>query len=111
MVHFLRQPPASAVPTIMVWVFVLWSAGLTSVLAQTQAAPDQTGAIDKVVKQCVAAVRAGPSEKGLEDFYRGFDAYYNSRTAKIMNNATTVADQKPLFVFQKCMSEKGFPLG
>jgi len=83
-----------------------------SALAQTQAAaPDQTGAIDKVVKQCVSAVRAAPSEKGLEDFYRGFDAYYNSRTAKVLNNATTVGDQKPLFVFQKCMSEKGIPLG
>ncbi|MDB5535026.1 MAG: hypothetical protein JWO28_3341 [Hyphomicrobiales bacterium] len=82
-----------------------------SALAQTQAAPDQTGAIDRVVKQCVAAVRAAPSEKGLEGFYRGFDAYYNSLTSKVLNNATTVGDQKPLFVFQKCMSEKGIPLG
>jgi hypothetical protein len=83
----------------------------TSAFAQTQPSPDPTGAIDKVVKQCVAAVRAASSEKGLEGFYRGFDAYYNSRTAKVLNNATTVGDQKPLFVFQKCMSENGIPLG
>ena len=82
-----------------------------SALAQTPAPPDQTEATDRVVKQCVAAVRAAPSEKGLEAFYRGFDAYYNPRTAKVANNATKAGDQKPLFEFQKCMSEKGVPLG
>lgn len=79
--------------------------------AQTPTTPDPAALIGKVIKQCVAAVRASPSEKLLEEFYRGFDAYYNSATAKVLNNATTVGDQKPLFVFQKCMSEKGFPLG
>lgn len=90
---------------------VVISLGNLSVFAQTQATPGQAGGIDGVVKQCVAAVHAAHSEKGLEDFYRGFDAYYNSRTAKVLSNATTVGDQKPLFVFQKCMSEKGVPLG
>jgi hypothetical protein len=85
--------------------------GLCSSLAQTQTAPDAAALIGKIIKQCVAAVHASPSEKILEEYYRGFDAYYNSATAKILNNATTVGDQKPLFVFQKCMSEKGFPLG
>jgi hypothetical protein len=110
MVHFLMQPPLSAMLTIILRIFLFWSVGLTSALAQAQATPDQTATIERVVKQCIAAVRAAPSEKGLEEYYRGFDAYYNSATTKVLNNATRVGDQRALFVFQKCMSEKGIPL-
>ncbi|MGB3045010.1 MAG: hypothetical protein WBB98_17695 [Xanthobacteraceae bacterium] len=90
---------------------VLMTAENLPAFAQTQSPADQAGIIAAIVKQCVAAVRASSSEKGLEAFYRRFDAYYNPKTSKVMNNATTVGDQKPLFVFQKCMTEKGVPLG
>jgi hypothetical protein len=90
----------------------LSSVGLcTSALAETQPTPDQTAAIDRVVKQCIAEVHVAPSEMGMEEFYRRFDAYYNSRTARVENNVTTMGDQKAFFVFKKCMSEKGLPLG
>jgi hypothetical protein len=93
-------------------VVALWSVALcTSTLAQTQIAPDQAAEINKIVKQCVETVHGAPSETGLADFYRRFDAYYNSRAGKVENNVTTMGDQKPFFVFKKCMSEKGVPLG
>jgi hypothetical protein len=83
----------------------------TSALAETQLTPDQTAELNKVVKQCVAAVHAAPSEMLMEEFYRKFDAYYNPRTGRVENNVTTMGDQKAYFVFKKCMSEKGYPLG
>jgi hypothetical protein len=93
-------------------VAVLWSVALcTSALAETQLTPDGTVQLNKVAKQCVAAVHAAPSEQFMEEFYRKFDAYYNSRTGRVENNVTTMGDQKAYFVFKKCMSEKGYPLG
>lgn len=89
-------------------VVVLWSVALcTSTLAETLLTSDQ---LNKVVKQCVAAVREAPSETGMGEFYRKFDAYYNSRTGKVENNVATVGDQKAFLVFKKCMAEKGLPL-
>ena len=84
----------------------------TSALAETQQlTTDQTAAINEAVKRCVAVVHAAPPELGMAEFYLRFDAYYNSNTGRVDNNVTTMGDQKAWFVFKKCMSEKGYPLG
>lgn len=59
---------------------------------------------------CVASVhRAAP--QGFDGtFYASFDAYYNQGSKTIRNNATRVGDQAPLYLFQKCMANAGFPL-
>jgi hypothetical protein len=75
----------------------------------------QSGQVDvgKVVRDCVEVVhqtKLGPDESYMASFYRNFDAFYNPATGTVQNNATSVGDQKALFVFQKCMAERGVPL-
>ena len=90
-------------------IVVLFSVVLNpSALAEAQLPPDRTSEIKKVVKQCVEAVRAGATQGS--EFYN-FDAFYNSATGRVENNVTMQGERKGLFLFNKCMSEKGYPLG
>ena len=71
--------------------------------------------ISKTVKHCVAEVRrigkCGPETCAQDsDFYKNFDAFYNSAADRVENNVTLQGERKPLFVFNKCMAEKGLPL-
>lgn len=73
----------------------------------------QDAPIPKVVKDCVNAVhrtKLGPDDAYMASFYRNFDAFYNAASQSVENNARTVGDQKALFIFNKCMAERGFPL-
>jgi hypothetical protein len=102
------------VPTRTV-VAVLCSVALCAPsLAQTEThQPSQTEiAVIKVVAQCVAVVHASPVKPNSpEEFsYPRSDAFYNSSTGKVENNVAYESDKLSLFVFRKCMSEKGFPL-
>jgi hypothetical protein len=103
------------VPTRTV-VAVLCSVALCAPsLAQTEThQPSQTeiAVIKKVVTQRVAVVHASPVKPNSpEEFsYPRFDAFYNSSTGKVENNVAYESDKLSLFVFRKCMSEKGFPL-
>jgi hypothetical protein len=60
--------------------------------------------INDIVKICVVRVRLQndvPSQR--------FDAFYNSATARVENNARYIADQEPLYRFEKCMARHGLP--
>jgi hypothetical protein len=100
------------------WV-AIWSVlSCASALGQTNAPanpPPTTSQVDKAtlakaVKQCVDVVRADDSEPVFKKFYQQFDAFYNPASGRVESNAFRPIDQKPFFVFKKCMSEKGMPV-
>jgi hypothetical protein len=67
---------------------------------------------DKAVAQCVSMVRSTKLDKDEEKFFanafRNFDAYYNPSTKKVYSNT---AYPRAYFIFGKCLTELGFPLG
>jgi hypothetical protein len=65
--------------------------------------------INAVVKACVAVSRA--QEQEVPGATWRFDAFYNAATGMVQNNVQYNFQQRFLFVFQKCMAEKGLPLG
>jgi hypothetical protein len=80
-----------------------------SVLAQS----DQTSSINKIVAHCVNVVhttKPSADQAYMASFYRNFDAFYNPASGLVENSARLQGDQKPLFIFNKCMSEQGLPL-
>src|SRR4051812_41625018 len=65
----------------------------------------------KAITHCVNVVHnTHPQEQYMGSYYKHFDAYYNPATGTAENNAKLVGDQDPLFVFNKCMAQQGFPL-
>jgi hypothetical protein len=73
--------------------------------------------ITKTVKHCVAVVHAAGKcgqdscPNGFDQaFFQGFDDFYNPASGKIENNVTVQGERKAMFVFRKCMAEKGVPL-
>jgi hypothetical protein len=66
--------------------------------------------INAAVKACVAATNATDDRPSNPHNWH-FDAYYNAATGKVQNNLEYVFQQRFLFTFQKCMAERGFPLG
>jgi hypothetical protein len=56
------------------------------------------------VKACVNVARTYEVQQGAAPY---FDAYYNAGNGTVENNAIF---RPTLFVFQKCMAERGFPL-
>jgi hypothetical protein len=103
------------------WAIAFWMLALSaSALCQTVPAPNASRQLPlsqadaetvvKAVKQCVDQVHADNSEPGLRGFYMGFDAFYNLGSGRVENNAYRPVDQKPLFIFRKCMNERGVPM-
>jgi hypothetical protein len=83
---------------------------LASASAFAQSGPTDTDGV-KAVKHCVSVVHNTHSPDQYEQhFYQHFDAFYNPATGVVQNNAKFVGDQDPLFIFNKCMSENGFPM-
>jgi hypothetical protein len=84
-------------------------------LAQ-QNAPPAPARVDNIVKYCVEFVHAFPAYNQMDvttnkGFFKKFDAFYNSATGTVQNNATeVVGDTEPLYEFNKCMAREGFPL-
>ena len=78
-------------------------------------AQTQSNIINKTVETCVEFVHNTKLSREEEEidrpFYKNFDVCYNSETQQVENSAHLVADQKPLFLFRKCMAEHGLPLG
>ena len=69
--------------------------------------------INAGVKACVDAVNAQELKRNPQVTFR-FDAYYNAATSRIHNNLDQlgyVPQRAYLFAFEKCMAERGFPLG
>jgi hypothetical protein len=74
---------------------------------------DQSATITKMVAYCVNMVhktKLSADEAFMARFYRNFDAFYNPSSGRVENSARLQGDEKPLFIFNKCMSERGFPL-
>jgi hypothetical protein len=73
-------------------------------------ASEQPDTIEKAVKVCVDIVHATKVEEMGKMFFKGFDAYYNPISGTVANNAYRNGDRLPLYTFNKCMVQKGFPL-
>ena len=80
-------------------------------IAATMSNAQDKAVIDKAVSDCVQFVHSFQADPGMQSFYRKFDAYFNVATGLVQNNATLVGDQAALFQFNKCMAQKGLPLG
>ena len=63
--------------------------------------------LNTAVKACVEVTRRG--ENPGQTWH--FDAYYNAGDGSVHNNAEYVFQRRFLFAFEKCMAERGFPLG
>jgi hypothetical protein len=80
-----------------------------------QPSPDKTE-ITKAVKQCVGAVHKLGQCVGVEtcprdsEFFKSFDAFYNPTSGRVEDNVTMQGERKALFIFRKCMTEKGLSL-
>jgi hypothetical protein len=70
----------------------------------TAISQENSAVIVKTVSFCVAEVRK------LGEWANHFDAFYNSATKMVENNAIYVRDQSALYEFRKCMASQGLPL-
>jgi hypothetical protein len=72
------------------------------------AAPPDT--LETAVRFCVDLVHTMRVEEFEKMFYKSFDAYYNPADGAVQNNAFRNGDRMPLYAFNKCMVQNGFPL-
>ncbi|MFM0687358.1 hypothetical protein PQQ77_15375 [Paraburkholderia strydomiana] len=70
---------------------------------------EEIAGLKQAVAQCVTRVRAS-APAGNEQFYTGFDAYYNPASGRVMNNVQYNGQVPALYAFNKCMASQGFPL-
>ena len=68
---------------------------------------DQINQLNDAITECVQTVREAAPD---DNFFQQFDAYYNSTTGRVANNVIFVGGRPALYAFQKCMSNKGWPL-
>jgi hypothetical protein len=62
-----------------------------------------------IVQTCVRIVRASPHSPPYPDYAnKNFDAYYDRQSNKVFNSARLNVDQEALYIFNKCMTERGF---
>jgi hypothetical protein len=82
------------------------------VMIATPALADANPDAVKAVKVCVGSVHKMHDTSQLHDdsYFKHFDAFYNPANGKIENNAYRNGDREPLYQFDKCMTEQGFPL-
>jgi hypothetical protein len=100
---------------VAIWLIAFCPFAFSEILPPVAAtSPPTTDAdralVTKTVKQCVDLVHADKSEPDLKTFFEKFDAFYNLASGRVENNATRNGDQRALFVFKKCMNEKGIPI-
>lgn len=68
---------------------------------------NQLNQLTDVIAECVQTVHeAAPND----NFFQQFDAYYNPTTGRVANNVIYVGGRPALYSFQKCMSNKGWPM-
>lgn len=88
---------------------VLLACALVGIAPSTISAQPMTPSqISEAVAACLEEVHA--TRGGLFEFYTEFDAFYDVRAHTLYDNATRVGDQRPLFVFRKCMTAHGFSM-
>jgi hypothetical protein len=86
----------------------LFAVGMTACLATTVAVAESP--VDKAVKHCVDVVHSFPADQMSAQFFKKFDAYYNSASGRVENNAYLNGDLPVAYQFNKCMASQGFPL-
>jgi septal ring factor EnvC (AmiA/AmiB activator) len=76
-----------------------------------QLTTQQTEALRQVISQCVQIVRAlaPPGATRSSDVHISFDAYFNPALGRVVNNNQYVS-QDAVYAFNRCMTEKGWPL-
>jgi hypothetical protein len=77
---------------------------------QTVSPEQSQAAIEKVVKHCIDVVHKFPADQMETQFFKRFDAFYNSATGRVQNNGYLNGDLPPLYEFNKCMASQGYPL-
>jgi hypothetical protein len=97
---------------IGIGVFLLLIFSLCTFTPKSGRAQTPSTPIEAVVKLCVSFVHTyDKDDPAMSYFYKNFDAFYNSNTSTIQDNAYSVGDEKARFVFEKCMADHGLPLG
>jgi hypothetical protein len=79
--------------------------------AAQQQSPEALAAINAAIKHCVDVVHKMKPNEIYGQSYKHFDAYYNTATGMVENNAFLNVDQAALYEFRKCMAQEGYPLG
>jgi hypothetical protein len=101
----------SAAWPLLAAVFALPVSGATAESAPPPLTVDQIENIEKTVTECVGVVhQAKPADQSYTRYYGQFDAFYNTVSGKVENNAAFSGAQPALFVFDKCMAQRGVPL-
>ena len=80
----------------------------TSAFSDNLSVP-QINAVNAVVKACVQVSRTQEQEVPGATWH--FDAFYNPATGRVQNNVEYNFQRRFLFVFHKCVAERGLPLG
>jgi len=73
--------------------------------------PSQIAELNKAIGACVLVVKAmaPPGATSTSDVHISFDAYFNPATQRVLNNNQYVS-QDAVYAFNKCMTERGWPL-
>jgi hypothetical protein len=103
----IKQPLVDSMKGHILTVALVGMLPSVALAPQTAEQPDT---IEKAVKLCVDLVHATKAEELDRQFFKGFDAYYNPADGTVQNNAYRNGDRLPLYTFNKCMVQKGFPL-
>ena len=76
-----------------------------------QLTANQIAGLRNVIAQCVLNVRAlaPPGATKINDVHVSFDAFYNPALGRVLNNNAYVS-QDAVYAFNKCMTEKGWPV-
>jgi hypothetical protein len=103
----------------LAFAFLLASCAICGdALCQSALSPENAKNLRDTVTGCVKLVKSSTPPKSVTNLYGpsaqlyfgDFDAFYNPATGRVENNAQIVAMQPPLFLFNKCMAEHGWPL-
>ncbi|MDR6538866.1 hypothetical protein [Variovorax soli] len=75
-------------------------------------AEDDIAKLNVVIAKCVAVARnLPPKDEYAASFYKDFDAFYNVGTGRVQDNVIYNGGQPARFAFNKCMADRGWPLG
>ncbi len=88
----------------------VFAAAFFGVCLATSAMAQENAAVEKAVKECIDVVHRFPADEMEKQFYKKFDAFYNSATGRVQNNGYLNGDIPPQYQFNKCMASQGFPL-
>lgn len=109
---------AALIKRLWVVALVICFQNFSPAFAEPTLTPEAEKSLRETVSNCVKIVKSSKAPQSVlslygpsaDLFFKDFDAFYNSSSGKVESNALTVAMQPPRFAFNKCMSDKGWPL-